>query len=207
MTTMRIDFVRHGETEWNRLRRVQGRGPTPLNERGRAQAARLGDRYHSEKIDALYASGLVRAMQTVAPIEAATGRTAVVDDRVVEVDQGELEGMDVTDLHVKYPEILRLWLSSPDLIVYPSGEAMVDVQKRMLAALADFQARHQGQRVVVVSHQFALNTLFCALLEMPLRRMRTLRLSPGSVTTFEWSDLGVQLASFNSTRHLADLKL
>jgi probable phosphoglycerate mutase len=204
---MRIDFVRHGETDWNRIRRIQGRGPVPLNALGERQAERLGDRYRGEKIDALYASGLVRAMQTARRISEATEKEVVVDERLAEVDHGEVEGLMLPDITAQFPDILRLWASSPDLVVYPGGEAMIEVQKRMVAALDDFRARHMGEWLVVVSHQFALSTLFTAILEAPLRRMRTFRLPAGSVTRFEWSDLGPQLVGYNMTDHLAGVDL
>ncbi|MBI3071214.1 MAG: histidine phosphatase family protein [Deltaproteobacteria bacterium] len=204
---MRIDFVRHGETDWNRIRRVQGRGPVPLNAHGERQADRLGDRYRGEKIDALYASGLVRAMQTARRISEATDKEVTVDERLAEIDHGEVEGLMLPELTAQFPEILRLWSTSPDLVVYPGGEAMIEVQKRMIAALEGFRARHRGEWIVVVSHQFALSTLFAAILEAPLRRMRTFRLAAGSVTRFEWSDLGPQLVGYNMIEHLAGLDL
>ena len=118
---MRIDFVRHGETDWNRIRRVQGRGPVPLNALGERQAERLGERYRGEKIDALYASGLVRAMQTAKKIADTTGKESVVDERLAEVDHGEVEGLMLPELTAQFPDILRLCSTSPDLVVYPGG--------------------------------------------------------------------------------------
>ncbi|MCY3685988.1 MAG: histidine phosphatase family protein, partial [Chloroflexi bacterium] len=61
-------LVRHGETEWNRTRRIQGQTDTPLNRRGQTQASLLGRRLSDAEFSAVYASDLSRAMTAAAPV-------------------------------------------------------------------------------------------------------------------------------------------
>src|SRR5947199_4246279 len=69
----RLVLVRHGESTWNREHRIQGQLDPPLSEHGRAQAELVARRLAPSKPDAIYASDLQRALETAAPIAAATG--------------------------------------------------------------------------------------------------------------------------------------
>ena len=72
--------VRHGETSWNREKRMQGTTDTPLSEVGRAQAQALGRRLKDHGFAALYSSNLSRAVHTARAIAEHTGREIVIDE-------------------------------------------------------------------------------------------------------------------------------
>ena len=86
-----ILLARHGETDWNREGRWQGHvRPSRSNDAGREQARMLAAHLARVGIDLLYSSDLARARETAAAVEAATGREAVIDPELREVDVGEL---------------------------------------------------------------------------------------------------------------------
>jgi len=142
MTT--ILLARHGETDWNLNRRVQGHSDTPLNDTGRAQAQALGEELAGERIDAVYSSDLVRAHETARAVAQPRGLgvTAIRDLR--ERHFGTWEGL--TD-----DEIFARFDPTPDTS-WGDGETREEMAERVLDALRRIAATHPGSRVLVVSH-------------------------------------------------------
>lgn len=142
MTT--ILLARHGETDWNLNRRVQGHSDTPLNDTGRAQAQALGEELAGERIDAVYSSDLVRAHETARAVAEPRGLgvTAIRDLR--ERHFGTWEGL--TD-----DEIFARFDPTPETS-WGDGETREEMAGRVLDALRRIAATHPGSRVLVVSH-------------------------------------------------------
>ncbi len=141
-------LVRHGETEWNRLGRVQGRTDIPLNDTGRQQARAAGARLRGERFDAVVASPLSRAADTARIIaaELGLGDVALVG-ALVERDYGGAEGMTGEQIDVRLGGVLE---------ARESREATVERVKPALLSIAE---RHPGQRVLVVSHGGVIGSL------------------------------------------------
>lgn len=141
-------LVRHGETEWNRLKRVQGRTDIPLNDTGRRQARATAERLTGEHFDAVVASPLSRAAETAQIIAdgLGIGPIELVDD-LVERDYGEAEGMTGADIDARWGGRLE------------ARESRTEVIDRVKPALLAIAARHSGQRVLVVSHGGVIGSL------------------------------------------------
>lgn len=185
-----ITLVRHGQTDWNRARRIQGSTDIPLNDTGRADArtaARLleGIRHH-----AIYASPLVRARETAEIIaaELGLGDPALVPD-MREREFGEGEGMLVSEYIEKYGD----WLSE-----VPGAETLDGVAERALVAL-DAVARDARRRsapvaesVIVVTHGGVIRSLINHVSGGTLPRVGEV-LANGSVHRFEASPGSLRL--------------
>jgi broad specificity phosphatase PhoE len=145
MTT--ILLARHGETDWNVDRRVQGHSDTPLNDKGRGQARALAEELAGEPIDAVYSSDLLRAHETARIVAEQRGLdvTAIRDLR--EKNFGTWEGLTDVEINERFPQTLDLsWRDWGD------GETRQEMADRVLAALHRIAETHPGQRVLVVSH-------------------------------------------------------
>jgi uncharacterized phosphatase len=142
-------LVRHGETDWNRQRRIQGRTDIPLNETGREQARMTGRRLSVRSWDGLFASPLDRARETAAIIggEIGLGDPELVP-AIVERDYGEAEGMDWLAVQRTYP----------DGIPVPGRESRAAVANRVVPALIELGPAHPGA-LVVVSHGGAIRAV------------------------------------------------
>jgi probable phosphoglycerate mutase len=141
-------LVRHGETEWNRLGRVQGLSDIPLNDTGRRQAQEAGDRLRSEHWDAIASSPLARAAETAEIIARAVGLPAPeLVEALVERNYGEAEGLTGEEIDRRWDGVLK---------ARESREAVLERVVPALLALAD---RHPGQRVLVVSHGGVIGSL------------------------------------------------
>jgi broad specificity phosphatase PhoE len=142
MTT--ILLVRHGETDWNLNRRVQGHSDTPLNDTGRAQARALGQELAAEEVDAIYSSDLLRAHETARLVAGPRGLdvTAIRDLR--ERHFGTWEGLTDEEIFARFPEARE----GP----WGDGETAEEMADRVLGALRRIAETHPKSRVLVVSH-------------------------------------------------------
>ncbi|HWH04956.1 MAG TPA: histidine phosphatase family protein, partial [Gaiellaceae bacterium] len=108
MTT--IVLARHGETDWNREQRFQGHADRPLNELGREQARELAERLRNDRIDAVYSSPLVRALETAETVAAALGLPVETREALREVDVGSWEGLSRDEIEERHPEDFARWV-------------------------------------------------------------------------------------------------
>ena len=200
---MKLILVRHGETDFNRDGRIQGRGTLPLNSTGLAQAAAAGQAVSSEMPFRLYSSPLVRAMQTAESISEAARVTAVPLEGVEELDTGEFEGLTGPQLRQRFPEIMASWDSDPGSTQMPGGESLGQLQDRAWKAVTDVARANPDWKVVIVTHNFPIQTLICRALDVPLVNFRRLSVALGSITRMEFSDRNASLVSMNETWHLA----
>jgi broad specificity phosphatase PhoE len=198
----RLILVRHGQTEWNRDRRVQGHTDTPLDEVGRAQAERVARRLAEEPIAAVYASDLSRAQETAQRIAAPRGLRIETSPLFREAHYGLWEGMTVAEIEAQYPEAYLRWREDSLRNRAPEGETLEELQQRALAGAAEILIAHGGESVVVVAHGGSIRSLICGLMGWPLAAHRQLRLDNASISRVEYGPYGPALVSFNDTCHL-----
>lgn len=111
MTT--VYFIRHGTTENNIAGRFQGRSDIPLGEKGRKQAACLGERFAHIPLDAVYTSPLRRAYQTAEGVCAHLPVQPICCDGLREIDGGALEGRTNDENIRDYPDVMRNFREHP----------------------------------------------------------------------------------------------
>ncbi len=200
---LKLFFVRHGETDWNEERRIQGAGSDiELSERGRAQAEQLARALSEEAISAIYSSPLLRARYTAEAISRHHNLETKLEQGLKEIDAGELEARTVASLgyslsHFLVPEAGG---NMPDL---PGGEGLDDLQERAWGPIQAILDTHDGGQVVVVSHYFTTLVIICRALGFPLSTVRRMRVTPGSISTIGFSEHGPMLLSLNDTCHIA----
>ncbi len=142
MTTFLL--ARHGETDWNFERRVQGHADRPLNDTGRAQAQALADELATEPLDAVYSSDLVRAHETARIVADRKGLEVTALPDLREKHFGSWEGLTDREVLARFPDAQR----GP----WGDAETSEEVARRVLAALRRIADAHPDGRVLVVSH-------------------------------------------------------
>jgi broad specificity phosphatase PhoE len=151
-----IILCRHGETDWNREGRWQGRTDIPLNERGRRQARELADTLRDQPVGAVYSSTLARAYDTALEIARVHDLRVHRDARLDEIDQGAWEGRRRDEIVVSHPDELERWKSYPIDLRLPGGETLVEVRQRVRAALDDIILLHEGRTICIVAHSVSM---------------------------------------------------
>lgn len=168
----RVVAVRHGETDWNRDGRMQGWAPTPLNERGREQAAAAGEWLAREfDVDRVFSSDLLRCEQTTAAILASIGDPPVAyEHHWRERHLGVYQGLTYADVEERFPDFgLGESAYEAAMAVPESGESLRDLADRVTRRFRDVVAEHAGETVLVVTHGGPLHVLLGYARDMPLR--------------------------------------
>lgn len=158
---MQILMIRHGRTEWNEARRIQGRTDIPLNDRGRQEQS-------SRSIPAdfanapVWSSPLSRAIETARLLGAPSVLTS---DKLIEMDFGTWEGRTHADLEAEDPTMMHHLESQGIDMRPPGGETPADVMLR----LADFLISLSGPRQVLVCHKGVMRAAFAWALNWDMR--------------------------------------
>ncbi|MBQ7288630.1 MAG: histidine phosphatase family protein [Clostridia bacterium] len=143
---MKILFLRHGETEWNREGKIQGGADIPLNAVGLRQAEKMRTLLCDRMPDCIIASPLKRALQTADVLVQGTRIPIVTDVRLRERGFGAFEGQPMHAV-----DFSGIWY--PDCAEPPEGiEPLEDFVRRVADALRDIRHQYAGKRVLVVSH-------------------------------------------------------
>jgi broad specificity phosphatase PhoE len=139
-TPPRPFLARHGETDYNRKRRFQGRLPIPLNDAGRAQAAELAELAASRGFVKLWCSPLARARETADIVSARIGLAPHEDARLVETDAGDWTDLPFADVQAADPERFAAFVGGHPNFRFPGGESFAEQGRRVAAALAEIEA-------------------------------------------------------------------
>jgi broad specificity phosphatase PhoE len=193
--------VRHGRTELNASGRLLGRLDPPLDEVGERQAAAVAallarPPHHDGRVTRVVSSPLLRARATAAAIAGAAGVEVEVDDRWVEVDYGEFDGLPLAEVP---PEVWANWRVDADYAP-PGGESLGSVASRVEAACLELVASGVGgtdHDTVVVTHVSPLKAAVGWALDAGHGATWRTFVSPGSVTRIGVGPHGPVLHSFN----------
>lgn len=193
-----ISFVRHGETALNRDGRLQGRVDSELSVHGLEQVARLVTRLSNWEITSVYSSPLTRARQTATAIAAVAGCEVEIDERLIELDYGEWDGLPLSEIRTQRG---TSWFADPTFAP-PGGESLVAVTERVAAFCHEHLAGGDG-RVVAVSHVSPIKAAVAWALGVDERATLRMRLGLASITDIGSApNGGGYLASFNDAAHL-----
>jgi broad specificity phosphatase PhoE len=143
-------LVRHGETDWNRENRFQGRADPPLNLAGREQAHELAARLEDEPLTAVFTSPLQRAAETAEIVAAPRGLRVVPEPGLLEIDVGSWSGLTRAEIEHRFPDGYRRWLELAS--GWDDGETYEALGERVVPTLLRIAATHNGEQVLVVTH-------------------------------------------------------
>jgi broad specificity phosphatase PhoE len=163
-------LVRHGETDWNRERRLQGTVDVPLNSAGVAQARRLADYFVALPIVCLVSSPLARAAATAAILAEGCACPHATDARLREIDHGTWTGRTLVDLGQSFPSLVKDEQLLPEAFHVSAGESLSAVSRRASDVLADLLDVYRGQSAVVVGHGVTLAAMWCAAAGLEIAR-------------------------------------
>ena len=201
----RIILVRHGQTEWNKVERIRGQVDIALNKTGLAQAeatsARLAEKWTPV---AVYSSPLTRAMQTAEGIARRFGYAVQVAPGFIDINFGQWQGLSPQQVHERWPEMARAWLTMPHTVTFPEGENLQQVQERSMSALHNLIELHPKQDVVVVAHTVVNRVVLCAVLGLDNSHHWNIGQEPCALNVFRCHDGTFFVDSLNDTCHLEE---
>jgi broad specificity phosphatase PhoE/ribonuclease HI len=195
-------LLRHGSTEHTPERRYSGRNDLPLSRAGRAEAEAAAVRVGQLGVDVVIASPLRRTRETAEIVAADLGLTVGLDDDLIELDFGDLEGLTFDEALSAHPLAVRRF-GTEVTVAAPGGESVADVSVRVARARRRILDRHAGKTVLVVSHVTPIKLLLAAGLAVGDEIVHRTFLDACCLSTVTWSSDGrASVRLVNDTSHL-----
>lgn len=185
-------LIRHGETEWNSSRRIQGHSDTELNELGLRQAERVAQRLKGEQIHAIYSSDLMRARGTAAQIAKHKNLEISTQVQLRERCYGRLEGLTYEEIRATFTE--------QDEAAH-GIETFEAMQKRAVTALTQLASKHGNETFVVVSHGGLINC-FLHYVTGGSQGTGITKIDNTGICVFRFADPRWEVLQVNDTNHL-----
>jgi phosphoserine phosphatase len=199
----KIVLTRHGHVDGIKPERFRGRQPLDLTALGRAQAqavaARIAGAFRPSQI---YTSPMARCIETAAAIAKATGIAAKTCDDLNDIDYGAWQFKSFADAEAENAALFAAWFATPQLVRFPNGESLQDLEARTANALRLILSRHPGDVVVVVGHDSVNRALLLQFLDLPLSAYWRIAQNPCCLNEIDIADGKVRIQRINETHYL-----
>ena len=201
----KLYLIRHGLSEWNQLRKIQGQTNTNLTKHGIDQAKMLANMLIDENIDIIYTSDLNRAKDTAKTKEEKINKPLIQSEFLREIKFGIWEGLTMFEIQDKYKDEYLIWNKDPDKLILEGAETLEVVKDRVLNWINPIILENKGKNIAIVSHGTTLKVLMLSLLEIPLCHYRNFTISNVGLSVIECRDFNNVLTKLNDLSHLKEL--
>ncbi len=188
MKKTEIILIRHGETEWNSQKRMQGHSNSDLSLVGQAQIQALGQWMKNVPFDLIYSSDSLRAKQTAEAITQFSGHELQFDQRLREKNLGVFEGLTSEEARERHPEVFRLFKTAGSKYVIDEGESTQQLQDRALEIVNEIRIKHPEERVLLVTHGGFIRVVMKHSLGLSLETPTRFLIRNTGVFRLEWED-------------------
>ncbi len=199
-------LIRHGETAWNRERRMQGHIDIPLSDAGVRQAQALGRALAAERPDAIYASDLGRARATAQPVADAHALPLILRAALRERCYGAFEGLLYDEISQRYPEAFAAWRARELHARFPAGERAAETQQefhdRAVKAVTDIVTAHPSGKLVVVTHGGVLDCIYRDATGMRIDAERNFGIVNAAINRLQWDGRHFRVLQWSDVSHL-----
>lgn len=201
---MKLYLIRHGQTDWNACKKIQGSLDIPLNAAGKEQAGLLAKAMEDRPVRFICSSPLKRALHTANGIGERQGVKVVTVPELREVEFGKWEGMSGSELLKEYPKAYKSWRQNPAKVTPPGGETWEEAAERAAMALKKVLGIAQGNGdTAIVSHGATLAHLIAVMMGNAAGEPGLI-VSNVSITTVEYRPHTgrFEMIGLNDTAHL-----
>ena len=146
---MKLYIIRHGQTDWNIAKKIQGRQDIPLNGRGRYQAGCLKKAMEDRPVTAVFSSAQIRAMETAKAVASSSGSVVIPVKDLMEINYGSWEGKTEEELLQEDRALYEAWWSHPAETAPPGGESISQVNERCQKAWKEIKPQLTGDAAIV----------------------------------------------------------
>ena len=199
---LNLYIVRHGQTEWNRERRLQGRQNSPLTSEGMLNAKKLGERLQVIDFDCVYVSPSGRAIETLEAMNVSDDSPVHIVDDLNEISFGDWEGK--SDHEIGQMDVFKTFWSNPSQYDHRSnqGEDMTDFLNRVSAAIQQITQSNSHGNVLIVTHGMVIQAILCEVRQAKLSELWfDDEIEGTSLTVIEYSTNGFNEVLIGDTSH------
>lgn len=201
----RLYLIRHGQSEWNILNKIQGQTNTFLTDLGKQQALCIANKLVKENIDIIYTSDLARAQDTARTISQKIDKPLMISESIREIKFGPWEGLNTSQMQERYREEHLIWTKEPERLKVDGIETLEELKTRALGWVEEIIKENEGKNIAIVSHGATLKVLILGLLDMPLTHFKNLSISNVALSIIECRDYNRVLTKLNDTSHLKEI--
>ena len=194
-------LIRHGQTKLHRADRFWGKTDIELSDAGIRQAEQLRDRLARTKIDAVYASTLLRATETAEIVASRHKMKITPIKELCECSFGYAEGLTFREISQKFPELAEE-LRSGKAVSFPGGESLEQLNRRVRGFLKTLELDKPESKIAIVAHGGPLRLIICNLLGLGIEHWTQLRVDYASLSIVEAYPEGNILNLLNDISHL-----
>lgn len=196
-------LTRHGQTEWNAEKRMQGHRDSSLTSLGVLQAKGLHERLKTIHFDAVYSSSSPRALNTAKLIVGDNRAPIIPMDELREINMGLWEGQRIDWIQKQYAEAYANFFDQPHLYrPVGSGETYTELMRRAIPAIEGLLSKHKGEIVLVVTHRITLKSIMGHYGKIMLDQLASLPdLEPASLCKISVKDNVPSIDMYGDTSH------
>lgn len=199
-----IYLIRHGETLWNKLGKFQGSVDIELSEEGRKQAECL-KRTLKGDFQAVYASPLIRAMETANTLCEGTGLKVVPCENMREINFGVFEGLTFAEIQNNYPKEFDRWRTEEEGPFVGGDLSVRNASIRAASAIRSIATSHPGEKVLIVAHGGIIKAGLIGLFEWKMTMYHHFYIGNTAISKISFRDIDYPiLESFNDFNHLKE---
>jgi probable phosphoglycerate mutase len=206
-----IILIRHGETDWNVEKRLQGHLDIDLNGEGERQAAALARALREERFDLIVSSDLQRAIRTAQALAASRDMQVLQDAGLRERSYGAFEGLRYTDIEQRYPDAYAAWRTREVDARYPAGqyraETLREFSKRAVGAVLALAQQNRNRKIAIVTHGGVLECVYRAAAGIGLERLRDFEIRNAAINRVTCNDAKLEIVSWCDVAHLSHIAL
>jgi len=200
-----VYLARHGQTEYNRLNQIQGRGiDVSLNENGRQQARAIARHLKDTQLHCIYSSSLKRSQETAKEIAQLHGVMLQSHADLDEMDFGILEGRPIPEIETELEELHNKWKSGNTSFALQKGESPEIVLDRAAGKVDQIIEEKQGSNLLFVLHGRLIRILVSHWLQYGLSQMHRVPHTNGAVYHLQWNGQLFEPIYLNYTDHLTN---
>jgi len=188
-----IYLVRAGRTRLSEEGRLQGRRDVPLTDAGMNDALHAGHRLAEANVAAVFASPLRRARQTADVICRVLGTSCRTLAELIDVDVGRWAGMTMAQIIDREPLAFDWYFRMPLAATYPSGEQIIDAERRVFEALESITGVCPGRAAVAITHEMPIRSILVRVRRLEGTAFWDPHVPPGSVTELRATEDGFEL--------------
>ena len=201
----RLCIIRHGETEWNVEKRIQGHTDIPLNATGRAQALAMAFNAAHHRFNAIYSSDLARALETARVLAQREDLEVQCLPQLRERHFGLFQGLTAAQGAERYPEAYTHYQTRDLDYDFETGESLRRFSERVSEAIDWLVRHHGGQTIAAVSHSGVLDVIYRRATGRPLHTPRDFAIPNCALNWFHFDSQGWHLEAWADRHHLHEV--
>lgn len=199
---LELFLIRHGETEWNKMKRIQGHCDIPLSDYGVQQGELAGNYLRGQNFSAIYSSDLLRAKKTAQLIGKYQQLDPIICSGLREIKMGLWEGLNWDQVGNIYPEQQQKWIENAVENGPQGGENLNKAHQRVWQSILEICNKEQQGLKAIVTHGLVIATCVCRLKGESIANWRFYSPENTSITRVKYHNNNLELIEFNRYDHL-----